>query len=447
MLDSNEESAEKSDKEAASHTNTDPNDKFAALNLYMRELKKYPVLPKEEFNELHARWQKTGDPEAFNLMVYSNSRLVITEVRHYLKHGGLGALDMMQEGFFGMMRAVERFEPARGFKFSTFAVWWIRHMIKRGIQNNNEKRPYRLPVQITAQVKLVAWAMKEFQTKYGRWPSDEEAYNLIHANDGTDKETSRARKLTRKDLVRCRCIIKEEYDSLDSPVASGWRENSRGERAMLFHEVVMDRRYDNEAVAKAQQLLNKYRAIMRCVEAEVNKLNPREAMIMRLRLGLGEFEKMTFREISERHGITKQRVLQIERKMLKNLEEKVHISTKEIRDMVAAIDALSQITGEEHLAADNQNHTSDGDKVPLSESDLKEFFELLCEHLLVTPSGSRIIKAPLQVLKIRSHLLPNEAKAVLEGLRQRKLVAGKAPWSAVTVIPEDVPIPTFGARP
>ena len=141
-----------------------------ALQLFLNEAGRYPLLTAEEEVELAKRIER-GDKEAKERMINSNLRLVVSIAKRYQGHG-LSLLDLIQEGIIGLIRAVEKFDWRKGFKFSTYATWWIRQAVQRGVANKS--RTIRIPVHIVEREQKIARAERELAPKLGRQPTDEE---------------------------------------------------------------------------------------------------------------------------------------------------------------------------------------------------------------------------------------------------------------------------------
>src|ERR671915_349851 len=141
-----------------------------ALQLFMNEIGRHPLLTREQEVELAKRIER-GDKAAKDQMVNSNLRLVVSIAKRYQGHG-LSLLDLIQEGIIGLIRAVEKFDHRKGFKFSTYATWWIRQAVQRGVAN--KARTIRLPVHIADREQKMARAERELQMRLGRVPTEEE---------------------------------------------------------------------------------------------------------------------------------------------------------------------------------------------------------------------------------------------------------------------------------
>src|SRR5947207_9174042 len=170
-----------------------------ALQLFLNEAAKWPLLTAEEEVEL-AKQIERGDPQAKERMINSNLRLVVSIAKRYQGHD-LHLLDLIQEGIIGLIRAVEKFDWRRGFKFSTYATWWIRQAVQRGVANKS--RTIRIPVHIVEREQKIARAERELTLKLGRAP--------------TDDEVARQAKLPPKHVVEVRAAARA-VTSLDRPV-------------------------------------------------------------------------------------------------------------------------------------------------------------------------------------------------------------------------------------
>src|SRR3989454_3611963 len=172
-----------------------------ALQLFLNEAGRYKLLTAEEEVEL-AKQIERGDKAAKDLMINSNLRLVVSIAKRYQGHG-LSLLDLIQEGIIGLIRAVEKFDYRRGFKFSTYATWWIRQAVQRGVAN--KARTIRIPVHIVERERKVARAERELMTKLGRPP--------------TEPEVAKAAKLPLKQVREVRQAARA-VTSLDKPVGA-----------------------------------------------------------------------------------------------------------------------------------------------------------------------------------------------------------------------------------
>ena len=257
-----------------------------ALQLFLNEAGRYTLLTAAEEVELAKRIER-GDKEAKDLMVNSNLRLVVSIAKKYQGHG-LSLLDLIQEGIIGLIRAVEKFDWRRGFKFSTYATWWIRQAVQRGVANKS--RTIRIPVHIVERETKIARAERDLTAKLGRPP--------------TEEEVAKAAKLPLKQVREVRQAARA-VTSLDKPIGA--------EGDATFGDLFKDERSDFEEeveVSLEQETLHR----------AVEKLPEREREVLRLRYGLdGAEEPKSLEEIGRRLGLTRERVRQIEAAALERL--------------------------------------------------------------------------------------------------------------------------------
>jgi RNA polymerase primary sigma factor len=257
-----------------------------ALQLFLNEMARYPLLTAEEEVEL-AKLIERGDKAAKDRMVNSNLRLVVSIAKKYQGHG-LSLLDLIQEGIIGLIRAVEKFDWRRGYKFSTYATWWIRQAVQRGVAN--KARTIRMPVHIVDRERKMAKAERELLTKLGRAP--------------TLQEIAKAAKLPLKQ-VRDVENAARAVTSLDRPVGSE-SETSLGELVS-----------GNEAPPEEElEVSLRQEALHRAVA----ELPDRERDVLKLRFGLnGDPSPQSLEQIGKTLGLTRERVRQIESEALKRL--------------------------------------------------------------------------------------------------------------------------------
>ncbi|TFC85665.1 sigma-70 family RNA polymerase sigma factor [Cryobacterium sp. TmT2-59] len=231
------------------------------------------------------RWLAGDGARAVEHLICANLRLVVSVARHYVG-GGLEFPDLIQEGNVGLIRAVERFDFARGFKFSTYASWWIRQSISRA--QADQSRTIRLPVQTADSLLLIA--------------REEHAIRQRLRRDGTNQELSRATGLTRNRVVALREHARAPR-SLDAPV---WVDFGNGPEPMPFGDTVSDAQAMDPADIVGRTLL------LEGLESRVSALPGREERVLRMRFGLGCERPRTLREVGALLGVTPDRVRQIE---------------------------------------------------------------------------------------------------------------------------------------
>ena len=263
-----------------------------AIKLYLREIGQVKLLTPREEVQLAAKIKK-GDKKAREQMIKANLRLVVKIARDY-EGIGLPLLDLISEGNIGLMKAVERFDPKKGGKLSTYGSWWIKQSIKRALAN--QSKTIRLPVHLVDKISKMRRLAMQLHEELGREPTDEELAIEM------DMPTSR---VTQMRLASIRPA------SLDAPIGD--------EESNNFAEVVQD----ESAFSPYEQLEDK--TVTDMLQEMVTKLDPREATILRYRFGLDGGTERTLEEVGEKFGVTRERVRQIQnialRKMRKMIEK------------------------------------------------------------------------------------------------------------------------------
>jgi RNA polymerase primary sigma factor len=259
-----------------------------ALQLFLNEIGRYPLLTAAQEVELAKRIER-GDLRAKEQMINSNLRLVVSIAKNYQGHG-LSLLDLIQEGIIGLIRASEKFDWRKGFKFSTYATWWIKQAVQRGVAN--KARTIRIPVHVVEREQKVLRAERELVAKNERTPSDEEI--ATHS------------KLTLKHVREVRAAARA-VTSLDRPVGD---DDSAGFGDLFAAD---GPRPDEEVEVELTEA---------ALHRAVADLPEREQRIVKLRYGLdGDPEPKSLEEIGRIMGITRERVRQLEAEALRRLAE------------------------------------------------------------------------------------------------------------------------------
>jgi RNA polymerase primary sigma factor len=257
-----------------------------ALQLFLNEAGRWPLLTKEEEVEL-AKLIERGDEEAKERMINSNLRLVVSIAKRYQGHG-LSLLDLIQEGIIGLIRAVEKFDWRRGFKFSTYATWWIRQAVQRGVANKS--RTIRLPVHIADREQKMARAERVLAPQLGRQP--------------TEEEIAKQAKLPLKQVREVRQAARA-ITSLDKPLGT----DNEGRLGDLFAS--------EESEPEEELTVSLEEDVLRRAVAQ---LPDREREVVKRRYGLnGDRDPASLEAIGRELGLTRERVRQIEASALEQL--------------------------------------------------------------------------------------------------------------------------------
>jgi RNA polymerase primary sigma factor len=259
-----------------------------AVRNYLKSIGRVRLLTKEDEVRL-AKRVEANDMEAKNQLIEANLRLVVSIAKRYSGRG-LTLLDLIQEGNLGLIRAVEKFDWRRGFKFSTYATWWIRQGITRALAD--QSRTIRIPVHMVERMNRVGRVRRALIQKHGREPTPEEIAVEVEMNTGQVEEIL--------DLGR-------EPVSLETPVGPGEGDT----RLADFIE-------DSADEAPLEQVSSTMR--QRDLEAALRSLQWRERRVLELRYGLSSEEPMTLEAIGSEVGVTRERVRQIESKTLSKLK-------------------------------------------------------------------------------------------------------------------------------
>ncbi len=257
-----------------------------ATRIYLKEIGFSSLLTAEE-EVYYARLALKGDAQARKHMIESNLRLVVKIARRYMNRG-LALLDLIEEGNLGLIRAVEKFDPERGFRFSTYATWWIRQTIERGIMN--QTRTIRLPVHILKEINIYLRAARYLAQKLDHEPTPEEVANLL------DKPI---------EDVKAMLGLNERVTSVDAPLETD------PDRSLL-DAIADERTPDPEKILQDEDLHSQ-------IQAWLNELNDKQREVVERRFGLNGREISTLEQVGADIGVTRERVRQIQVEALRRL--------------------------------------------------------------------------------------------------------------------------------
>lgn len=271
-----------------------------SVRLYLREIGKIPLLTSEEELEL-AHKVVEGDKKAKDKMAEANMRLVVSIAKRYVGRG-LDLLDLIQEGNTGLLRAVEKFDPDKGFKFSTYATWWIRQAITRAIAD--QARTIRIPVHMVETINKLLRTQRRLTQDLNREPTNEEIAKEM------DLEVEKVEHIMK---------IKQDIHSLDQSVRDDEEDSVLGD----FVE-------DEDTVTPEESATNQL--LKEQVKDLLGSLSEREQKIIRLRFGLEDGKSHTLEEVGQEFSVTRERIRQIEAKALAKLRK--HKDSKKLLDYI-----------------------------------------------------------------------------------------------------------------
>lgn len=256
------------------------------IKMYLREIGKNPLLTPSQEREL-ARRAQMGDEKAREKLITANLRLVVSIAKRYIGRG-LPFLDLIQEGNIGLLKAVEKFDWRKGYKFSTYATWWIRQAITRAIAD--QARTIRIPVHMVETINKLNKIINEYYREHGRQPTIEELAKLMGKPPEKIEEIMEAAK---------------EITSLEAPIGD--------DDGSTIGESVPDESAKSPLKEAMRTLIKEE------VERILDTLGPREAMVLKMRYGLLDGKAKTLEEVGQYFNVTRERIRQIEVKALRKL--------------------------------------------------------------------------------------------------------------------------------
>ncbi len=258
------------------------------VRMYLKEIGRIPLLTREEEIRLAQRVE-AGDEEAKKQLIDANLRLVVSIAKKYIGRG-LTFLDLIQEGNKGLIRAVEKFDWTKGFKFSTYATWWIRQAITRSIAD--QARTIRIPVHMVETINKLMRTSRRMMQELGREPTPEELAKELEITPEKVKEIYK---------------ISQNTTSLEAPVGGDEEESTLG-------DFIADDRQVSPYDSTSKQMLKEN------IDEVLSALSEREALVLKMRFGLDGHDAMTLEEVGRYFNVTRERIRQIEAKALRKLK-------------------------------------------------------------------------------------------------------------------------------
>jgi len=286
-VDTDDKAKEKLDREIELLTKLADTESTDPVRQYLREIGRVALLDAEDEVELAKRYEK-NDKRAKDKLTESNLRLVVSIAKKYIGRG-LSLLDLIQEGNQGLIRAVEKYDWRKGYKFSTYATWWIRQAITRAIAD--QARTIRIPVHMVETINKLYRTSRRLMQELGREPTPEEIGGELEI------EPDRVREIFK---------IAQEVTSLEAPVGE--------DKESFLGDFIPDESQPSPVDAASKQLLKDH------LYEVLSSLSDREARVLKLRFGLDGTKQMTLEEVGRVFGVTRERIRQIEAKALRKLK-------------------------------------------------------------------------------------------------------------------------------
>lgn len=403
--------------EVEGETDDDPEKEAGAygsneISDWLRPFAKYKVPNRWEFNELFYRWRNDGDAEAYDLMVYGNVRLAV-KVGVRFQYSGVPVTDLFQEGIFGIMRALDLYDPGYGYRFATYAGWWIKQRILRAIDDYGSATPFRVANSMQGCRKIVWTAMRTFAARYGRLPSIDEIYEQIQTHGSAES----AKRVTRSILSQVLELEARRY----LPYDGTFMTNEDG--GLLVAETIpSDSLPDPESFTITADEVSTMMAQHEEAWQAAKKFLPKKwYVVLRARL----YHRETLNQAADKIGNSRERARQVQVAALKKMARLLSVNSAEAKRRLIFSrndDGLKKM--EKHCFSPEQ------------------VFWLLTEHAVEDGLGRVLIKAPINTLKLRTSLSEEQIIKNLELVVGKGWVQGEWPWDCLEVLTK-IELPKF----
>ncbi len=278
--------------EAVSHSSSKRSESSDILSTYFQKIRAYPLLSSEQETSV-SRKARDGDKKAFDLMITSNLRLVVKIAKDY-RGRGVPMLDLIEEGNLGLIHAVKKYDPERGFRFSTYATWWIRQAIEQSIMT--QTRLVRLPVHVIKEINSVLKIRRQLQDQMGN-----NEVTLVQIAKASGKEPEHIANLL---------ALLDQTQSIDSSI-----RGADDEKEISLLDIIPDRKLPTPSRHTDR------RELVELIEQWYESLNDKQKLVVFSRFGLNGSDELTLSDIGEKINLTRERVRQIQNEVLKSLRK------------------------------------------------------------------------------------------------------------------------------
>jgi RNA polymerase primary sigma factor len=312
--------------------------------MFWREAGRFDVMDREEERRVFEEYQRAsgGRRDALaQIIVNSNLRLVMAEAG-ILTNRGVDYLDLVQVGVIGLITAVKKFDPERGYRFSTLAVWWVRQAMTREIFTFSSRRPYRTPPNTQIGIHRISFNLEAFRARYGRNPTLDELHKFMGQ---LDRERG-VNPLTKRAVERYFALLLRRTINSESRVGLK-RRNDDGPPLRIL-EALPDPGASAEAASLVREECEELPELAEEIEDAINRLIPRDSVVVRRRQGMGGQPKETLQEIGDSLGLSRERIRQLEARARRRIKQEVGLSWPEIARIIDLQSALIETLDKSH---------------------------------------------------------------------------------------------------
>lgn len=319
-------------------------ERYSELSWYLLPLQRY-ILRRDYINneELARLYHSTNGKEKRNaqkLLLYCNMLLIVSRSFQFLGKG-LPMVDLLQEGAIGFLHGLDKFKPELGYNVTTYITWWIAQAMSRAIHDQGDSKAFRLPVHIEERLSFVLKSLKQILMTTGRWPTDQELWQKVLQHDA-----QQAQEMKLREVVSCRRMIIQGKVAMDQVVGTVPSGRGKDRHVTTLADIIPDEHVtaNIETQVDARKMLKEYQDALARIEQVIDSFPVRAAMVLRMRLGLGDFfHPMTLEEVGQRYELTRERIRQIEVRSYGELFDVLGVEREQVERLVETIDTLSRI--------------------------------------------------------------------------------------------------------